>query len=101
MSFSLRTSSEVDMPFVRCHDEVEFECALWGLIQLYYKREIPDVPLLLVVLRRLFHLFYLIDRLEYWWRDRMFDSRICAHWYSLMAVWHNVEIFSFFLRLVV
>lgn len=50
MFISRCASSEADMPSIRCHQNVEYECALWDLIRWYSGRDIPELFLLLVIL---------------------------------------------------
>lgn len=41
MSLSCRISSEADMPFVRCFEQVENQRALWDLIRSCSGRDFP------------------------------------------------------------
>lgn len=65
MPLSRLIGSEADMRYVSCYEEVEYKRVLWGLIEPYSGRDVPDISPALVVLCLVLHVFYRIDRLDY------------------------------------
>lgn len=65
-SVSHCVSSELNIPFVRIHDEFEYKGALGDLIRSYFGRAVQEVSFSCVVICCLSHLLYLIGRLGYW-----------------------------------
>lgn len=92
ISVSHCLSSKAYMAFVCCDEEVEYQRAMWDLTWSYFGRDVLEVFLSLIVLRRPFHLFYLIERLEYWWHDFEFKYHLRTKQRLLMVDWHKVEI---------
>lgn len=84
---------DLGMPFI-CGDDVENERALWDMIWLYSRRDILEVHFYFVMLRRLYHLLYVIDRLDYWWPDWAFERLLRIHQRPLTVSCHNVKIFA-------
>lgn len=56
-------------------------------------RDVAEVRLSLVVLRSRFHLFHVIDRLDYWWRGCELKCRLRTHQRPSMVGSYNLEMF--------
>lgn len=96
MSVSRCICSKTNMPLICCHQEAEYERALWDLIPSHSERDVPHVFLSSVMLHRPLLLFYNIDRIDYCRRYCTFECRMQVRYRPLIVGWRNIEISAFY-----
>lgn len=70
---------EVEYPFDRCYEEVEYEEDLSTLVRRIHAQQLPDVGPSLVVLHPQFNHLYLAERFDYWVHDYKLELHLRRH----------------------
>lgn len=94
MSIFLCLCSEDGTRFVSRYEEIRYERAMTDPVLTYCGCDVLELSHSLVLLRRLFHLFFKIDSLHYLFGKCEFECGMVTHQRLLLVGWHNVDVLA-------